>query len=101
MDTRLMNPCRRRTNWLVYAAAILLMPAAIVCGLYPVARSSVREHTRSLPGWTPFSEPVLRRVCPSVHHGLWFEFEMTNRHGERCVGYWRAWPLGRAEIYLE
>jgi hypothetical protein len=49
----------------------------------------------------PFSEPELRRVRPSVHHGLWFEFELTNRYGEQCVGYWRAWPPGRAEIYLE
>lgn len=101
MDARLLTPCRRRANWLIFVAAILLMPPAIVCGLYPVARNGVCEHTRNLPGWMPFSEPELRRVRPSVHHGLWFEFELTNRYGEQCVGYWRAWPPGRAEIYLE
>jgi len=91
---------RHAPVWIALAVAVLL-PFLAVGGLYPLARHDVQQHKTTFTGWTPYRDVHLNRIRPSRTHGLWFEFEMTNRYGERCVGYWRLRPWRKAEIYQE
>ncbi len=92
----------RRRNPVVWIALVVVlgMPLLGVAAMYPLAIHDVKTHSRSMGGWSPFSDPQLSRIQPSLHHGLWFEFKMTNTYGERYTGYWRLWPWRRAEIYV-
>ena len=84
---------------LFLAIVVLLFLVGALSSLYTLAAQDVRQHTATLPGWVPFTEPRFGRVRPSLHHGLWFEFQMTNRFGQSCVAYWRLWPWRGTEIY--